>query len=265
LDLSPEDMVRMAVWRRDADLLLREQAAAGGGAQVVLPAELSVSDVVELDGRTGELARRLHRPLPRRPAPAARRGTAFHAWLEQRHQGSSLLGPDDLPGAGDEEQADDISPSGRPAEGRGELEMLQAAFLASSWADRVPVAVEVPFELLLGGHLVRGRIDAVYTAPDGTFDVVDYKTGRRPRGAAATAAAVQLACYRLAWSELAGVDERRVGAAFLYVADGDAGLVRPPLRDRTALEEMLAALPAAEEPDAPSPAATEQHPPSPQG
>ncbi len=263
LDLSPEDAARMAVWRRDADLLLREQAAAGGGPQVVLPADLSVSDVVELDGRTDDLARRLHRPLPRQPAPAARRGTAFHAWLEQRHQGSSLLGPDDLPGAGDEDVADDAMP-GRPPEGPGELEVLQAAFLGSSWADRVPVAVEVPFELLLGGHLVRGRIDAVYTAPDGTFDVVDYKTGRRPSGAAATAAAVQLACYRLAWSELAGVDERQVGAAFLYVADGDAGLVRPPLRDRRALEEMLAALPAAEQPDAP-PSTEVAPPPSPQG
>ncbi|MDQ1671759.1 MAG: ATP-dependent helicase UvrD/PcrA, partial [Frankiaceae bacterium] len=260
-ELSGDDKKRMAVWRRDAELLLREQSAAGGRPQVVLPADLSVSDVVELVGRAAELARRLHRPLPRQPAPAARRGTAFHAWLEQRHSGSSLLGPDDLPGAGDEDLPDDPpSGAGRPAQAPGELEVLQAAFLASSWGERVPIAVEVPFELLLGGHLVRGRIDAVYAAPDGTTEVVDYKTGRRPSGAAAAAAAVQLACYRLAWSELTGVDESQVGAAFLYVAEGDAGLVRPPLRDRAALETMLAALPPAEGPTEVPSASTEEHP-----
>ncbi|MDQ1632148.1 MAG: ATP-dependent helicase UvrD/PcrA, partial [Frankiaceae bacterium] len=188
-------------------------------------------------------------------------GTAFHAWLEQRHSKGSLLGPDDLPGAGDEGLPDDPpSEAARSTEAQGELKVLQAAFLGSSWGERVPIAVEVPFELLLGGHLVRGRIDAVYAAPDGTTEVVDYKTGRRPSGAAAAAAAVQLACYRLAWSELTGVDESQVGAAFLYVAEGDAGLVRPSLRDRAALEMMLAALPPAEGPTEVPSASTEEHP-----
>jgi DNA helicase-2/ATP-dependent DNA helicase PcrA len=94
---------------------------------------------------------------------------------------------------------------------------------------------------------------------------VDYKTGRRPRGAAAASAAVQLACYRLAWAELTGVDGSEVGAAFLYVAEGDAGVVRPPLRDRATLEEMLASLPPADRPGGPLPMAEEELPPSPQG
>jgi DNA helicase-2/ATP-dependent DNA helicase PcrA len=239
--VKESDRLRLAEWRRDAELLLRERAAVRTQPRVVLPDGLSVSDIVELDGHPDALARRLHRPLPRPPAPAARRGTAFHAWLEQRSTRRSLLGPDDLPGAGDTDT--DLA----PAEGSDELLVLKAAFLASSWADRDPVAVEVPFELVLGDHLVRGRIDAVYARPGGGFEVVDYKTGERPRGAGADAAAIQLACYRLAWCDLAGVPAEDVGAAFLYVREGDAGTVRPALRNRAELEALLGSLPLATE------------------
>jgi DNA helicase-2/ATP-dependent DNA helicase PcrA len=105
------------------------------------------------------------------------------------------------------------------------------------------VAVEVPFEFVLGAHVIRGRIDAVYQNEDGTHDVIDYKTGVRPGGPAAAAAALQLACYRLAWADLSGMPLDQVGAAFLYVRDGDGGLVRPPLVGRVELEAMLVALP----------------------
>ena len=51
--------------------------------------------------------------------------------------------------------------------------------------------------------------------------MVDWKTGRQPAdGPTATAAAVQLAAYRLAWAALAGVPVERVSAAFHYVRDG---------------------------------------------
>jgi DNA helicase-2/ATP-dependent DNA helicase PcrA len=242
--LSDEDQGRLAEWRRDAELLLRERSAHGSPAEVVLPAGLSVSDVVLLDAAPADLARRLHRPLPQPPAPAARRGTAFHAWLERRSSRRSLLGPDDLPGA--EDQARSVAPGDLAASEVDELAVLQQAFLSSSWATREPIAVEVPFELVIGSHLVRGRIDAVYPRPDGGQDVVDYKTGSRPRGRAAEAVALQLACYRLAWAELNGLPESQVGAAFLYVREGDAGEVRPSLPDRAALEQLLSAFPEAQ-------------------
>jgi ATP-dependent DNA helicase UvrD/PcrA len=60
----------------------------------------------------------------------------------------------------------------------------------------------------------------VYADADGGFDVVDWKTGARPTGADATAAAVQLAAYRLAWAALREVPIDRVRAAFHYVRDG---------------------------------------------
>ena len=67
-----------------------------------LPAQLSVSQLVELAADPAGLARRLRRPLPLPPNPHARRGTAFHAWLEQRFGAAQLLDLDELPGAADE-------------------------------------------------------------------------------------------------------------------------------------------------------------------
>ena len=67
-------------------------------------------------------------------------------------------------------------------------------------------------------------------------------TTRRERARArlaAKAAAVQLACYRLAWADIAGVDPAQVAAGFLYVRDGEDGLVRPPLPSRDELARML--------------------------
>ncbi|MCW2549239.1 MAG: UvrD/REP helicase, partial [Mycobacterium sp.] len=235
-ETSPEDAERIAAWRRDADLLLRERAAARGRRDVVLPQALSVSEVVEVAADPGGYAARLARPMPAPPAPAARRGTSFHAWVEQRSGGRrALLGPDDLPGASDESMA-------QPGD---DLRALQDAFLSTSWAAREPVDVEVGFELVLAGVLVRGRIDAVYRTPEGRFDVIDYKTGVRPTGAAAEGAAIQLACYRVAYAQIAGVAPEEVGAAFLYVREGERGLVRPALLTREELAEVLTEVPSA--------------------
>jgi len=76
--------------------------------------------------------------------------------------------------------------------------------------------VEVPFETVIGGVLVRGRIDAVYQTED-KFEVVDWKTGSKKLG---EAAAIQLAMYRLAWAKLANTSVESVSAAFHYVPTG---------------------------------------------
>jgi DNA helicase-2/ATP-dependent DNA helicase PcrA len=200
----------LAAWVRDADLLLRERVrAAGPTVDVPLPSHLSVSALVTLRRDPAELARRLRRPMPAAPAPQARRGTAFHAWLEERFGASRLVDLDELPGSGDEFAAPD-----------GALAELQAAFLAGEWADRQPVDVEVPFETPLGPLTLRGRIDAVFGTGDGGYEVIDWKTGPPPSGADLVAAGVQLAAYRLGWSRLTGVPVERVSAGFHHVAAG---------------------------------------------
>jgi DNA helicase-2/ATP-dependent DNA helicase PcrA len=209
----PVTSEQAAEWRHDVDRLLDERArlARGEVVEVELPAALSVSQLVELQRDPAELAHALYRPMPRPPAVWARRGTAFHTWLEQRWDKQTLLDIDELPGAADED-ADDT-----------DFLALRDAFEASEWASRTPVEVEVPFEMTIGDRVVRGRMDAVFRE-GGEWLVVDWKTGRRPTGEAARAAAVQLAAYRLAWARLSGVPDEelaRVRAAFHYVRSNE--------------------------------------------
>ncbi|MEU4779294.1 ATP-dependent DNA helicase [Micromonospora sp. NPDC023633] len=231
---QPVDDPDVARWRREADLLLAERAELtrqSGAVEVALPGQLSVTQLVALRRDPAALARALRRPVPTEPNPYARRGTAFHTWLEQRFGADRLLDLDELPGAADADAAPDEA-----------LAELQERFLASEWADRVPVEVEVPFATVIAGVVVRGRMDAVFARPGGRFDAVDWKTGRQPAGAAADVAAVQLAVYRLAWAELAGVPVERVGAAFHYVRDGVT--VRPAdLLDADGLTALIASVP----------------------
>ncbi|WP_371750555.1 ATP-dependent helicase [Mycobacteroides sp. LB1] len=199
-------------WTSDVDALLREREQAHRRTEVALPQHLSVTSLVDLRHDPQALARRLARPRPTRPDLEARRGTAFHSWV-QRHYGSvRLIDFEDLPsdGYGDLEDAEDLA-------------VLQSAFLDSEWADRTPVEAEVPFEISVAGTIVRGRIDAVFgpdSGTDGTWTVVDWKTGHEPSGAEMEAAALQLAVYRQAWAALQGIDPAQVNAVFHYVRTG---------------------------------------------
>ncbi|MBE7160259.1 MAG: ATP-dependent helicase [Williamsia herbipolensis] len=226
-DPDPDD--DLTVLEREVDALLAERAAESVyDLEVALPQHLSVSELVELDTDQAAFARRLRRPMPFKPNRLARRGTAFHAWVERRFGATRLLDTDELPGAADESTDADA-----------DLAALREAFLASPWAARTPTEVEVPFETVVGDTVVRGRIDAVFTEPDGSAIVVDWKTGALPDAAHRASLQVQLAAYRVAWSELSGVPLDRVRAAFHYVRPGVT--VEPDdLPDRDGLARLLA-------------------------
>jgi DNA helicase II / ATP-dependent DNA helicase PcrA len=237
--LSAEELAMIGAWERDAGLLLAERAQRRGDEAVTvhLPRRLPVSSLVTVARDPAELAQQVRRPMPRPPTPQAQRGTEFHRWLEQRFGPQRLIDPGDLLGAADA----DAEPDGDQA-----LAELRERFEAGEWADRWPFEVEVPFETLIGDRLIRGRIDAVFAdAPDGRFDVVDWKTGRRPASPdEERAVAVQLAAYRLAWATLAGVAVADVRAAFYYVRDDVT--VRPAdLLDEAGLTEFIESIPPA--------------------
>jgi len=203
-------------WDALADRLLAEQAARRrGDARVALPAHLSASSLVRLDAHPDQFALGLRRPVPRAPSPQARRGTAFHAWVESWYGRATLVDVDDLPGADDDVLPDDPDQAA-----------LRAAFLRTPWAHRSPVAVEVDVETTIGGYVLRSRIDAVFPDPDrtdvpGAVVVVDWKTGAPPRDEAGRGSRdLQLAVYRIAWARLTGTDPDLVRAAFCYVGVG---------------------------------------------
>jgi len=172
----------------------------------------------------------LRRPMPSAPALAARRGTAFHAWVEQHFARAAFVDLLDLPGSADDDPADDE-----------ELPRMKELFLASQWAGRIPEAIETAIETTVAGMAIRGRIDAVFPRPGGGFTVVDWKTGARPTGEKARTRGLQLEAYRLAFARYRGLSLDQVDAAFYYASTGET--VFPEVRDGERLATVLGSIP----------------------
>ena len=190
-------------------LLARTDRSADDLVVASLPGVLSASATMELAADPDAFAERLLRPMPRRRNQHAELGTAFHAWVEARLGVQPLIADDELPGAADES-------IGSPAE----LATMKEAFERLEYAHRTPAGLEVPFSLAIAGRLIRGRIDAVFPAgpdapPGQLWEVVDWKTSKQD-----VADPLQLAIYRLAWADLAGVPIEAVGAAFAFIRTG---------------------------------------------
>ncbi|SNT54954.1 DNA helicase-2 / ATP-dependent DNA helicase PcrA [Streptosporangium subroseum] len=234
-ELRGWDRERAKAWERDTELLLREREMnrRRGSGRVELPTHLTVSSLVTLASDPKALARQIRRPVPKKPTPLARRGTSFHRWLESRWGQQRLMDEFELPGASDDFEETDAH-----------LDELRDRFEESEWAGREPLDVEVPFETMIADRLIRGRMDAVFQVSEDRYEVVDWKTGRRPNGKKAEAAAsVQLAAYRLAWSHLAAIPLDHVSAAFHYVRLNET--VRPVnLLDERGLIALVESVPA---------------------
>ena len=131
------------------------------------------------------------RPLPTFAGPSARIGTEIHRWIEMKSRGqATLLELEDEPDLTAEELAG-------PRQARGPAPGLPA----SRFGDMVPLYAERPFLLPIEGVTIKGRIDAIYGAPDGPWEVVDYKTGRA-HPSDDPLARVQLDLYALACIEV---------------------------------------------------------------
>ena len=210
---SPEEVALIAGW----DLALASLSRDAGALPPVFPSYLSATGLTravrEPEGYLAELAR----PMPRLAGRRQRQGTRFHQWLEDRFRLEPVLDASWLP----DETEPDVT-----------FAALSAAFERGSFATRRPLAVEVPFSTVLAGSLVRGRIDAVYADGDHTL-IVDWKTGPAWR-----ADPLQLAVYRLAWSELHDVPAETIRAGFFDVLANELTL-HHELPGRDELEAAL--------------------------
>ncbi len=188
---------------------LRLDAVATGAPTAArsAPTALSVTGLVTYARCPKQFYWTVVRPLPRRSSAAARLGTEIHRWIEQRAgRQLSLIEPD----ADDDELDPDQLPSGLDV-----AAALRASFLASPWASLDPVRVEAPFALAVGGHLVRGRVDAVYERA-GRLELVDFKTGR-PAAEDDKGAGTQLDLYGLAAVDAWGTDPERLRTTYCYL------------------------------------------------
>ena len=229
---------------QEVEVLLAERAAHLAGAASfasqsapngpwrlldALDGHLSTSQLVQYATDPGAFVDGIRRPMPAPPTSATRRGTAFHAWLERHYRRAALLEPDDLPGSADP-----------PVDADADLDALVRTFLASEWAEREPIEVEVMLETVIDDVALRARIDAVFAEPDGGVVIVDWKSGRPHSGSAAHAAAIQLAAYRTAYARLRGIEPARVRAAFYYAGSGQT--IYPPLRSAADLAHLVAGI-----------------------
>ncbi len=130
-----------------------------------------------------------HDRLPRRPGVAARLGTEFHRKVEYHNLG--VISLDEPPLAGFE----GFETSGPAGDADGHRSDPWKAFEESRFSSIRAALAEVPFVLDIGGGVVRGKIDAIYSDDDGAWEIVDYKSGRPNDDEARN---VQLEAYALA-------------------------------------------------------------------
>jgi DNA helicase-2/ATP-dependent DNA helicase PcrA len=196
-----------------------------------LPATISVGSVMDYAQCPKRFYWSTIRPLPRFSGPAARIGTEIHRWIERRSSGqTSLIELEEQPDLTAEELAGDP----------GRMDRLRQAFLQSPFAGVVPLYAERPFLLHVDGFVVSGRIDAIYGTAEGAWEVVDYKTGRRPPPDDEVAR-MQLDLYALACTEIWGKRPDDLTLTYLYLSEG--ALDRHPADDpERTKSQVLAAL-----------------------
>jgi superfamily I DNA/RNA helicase/RecB family exonuclease len=104
-------------------------------------------------------------------------------------------------------------------------EAMRLYWERESESDGEPVWLERKFDIRIGEHHVRGRVDRVDRLPGGGYELIDYKTGER-KSEADLESDLQLALYRLAARE-AWELEANTGS-YYYVLDADK--VAAPVR-----------------------------------
>lgn len=213
--LSGDELEIVATWDADIKSLLSLLSSAAQTTRTVkLPETLTASQLVALHKDEAEFVRALVRPMPRKPAPEAVRGTAFHSWVEDYYKLRKQGNLEEPPPGSDSPIYDDAL-----------LEKLKLAFAEGQFAQRQAYDVEFPFALIVSARPIIGRIDAIF---EGSIDdpkapkwtVVDWKTG-----APGSADTLQLHAYRAAWAQHKEVPLEQVDAAFYYVGHDEIELV----------------------------------------
>jgi len=168
--------------------------------------------------------------IPQEPTINQRFGILIHNVLERFHKDNGDGTEEGLP------RLMDLFESGWRRTGFGssddELQFRDRAREAmrlywerESESDGEPVWLERKFDFRIGEHHVRGRVDRVDRLPDGSHELIDYKTGER-KSEADLESDLQLALYRLA--ARAAWDLEANSGSYYYVLDAEK--VAAPVR-----------------------------------
>lgn len=185
-------------------LLLEREVKNEQAKSVDFGVRVSASNFKAYLDELDELAGSALRPVPQQPYAASRMGNLFHAWVEKRFAPSGLLFDDEF----DElEDADDFI----------SIETLQQNYENSRFAALTPLSVEQEIQLTIGSNTFVCKMDAIYADGDGV-QIVDWKTNKPPTDEKDLyRRSLQLALYRLAYSEYTGMPIEKVKASFFFV------------------------------------------------
>ena len=98
------------------------------------------------------------------------------------------------------------------------VEALERYWVSDRQADAEPVWFERSFAFRLGPHLLRGRVDRVDRHPDGSYELIDYKTGKA-KSADDLREDVQLSLYQMGARESWRLETS--AQSYFYVLTGD--------------------------------------------
>jgi DNA helicase II / ATP-dependent DNA helicase PcrA len=157
--------------------------------------------------------------IPQEPTIHQRFGIVLHQVLERFHS----------QGGGSLEDLMDLFHASWRRSGFGdsddELQFRERAVAAleSYWrhdreSDSEAVWFERSFAFRIGPHLLRGRVDRVDRHPDGTFELIDYKTGRA-KTEQELREDVQLSVYQMGARESWGLETS--AQSYFYVLTGE--------------------------------------------
>jgi DNA helicase-2/ATP-dependent DNA helicase PcrA len=161
--------------------------------------------------------------IPQEPTINQRFGILIHNVLERFHKDPSDGGEDDLV------RLMALFEAGWRRSGFGtsddELQYRERAREAlrlycerEGGAEGEPVWLERKFDIKIGDHHVRGRVDRVDRLPDGEHELIDYKTGER-KTESDLESDLQLALYRLAAREAWEIEAAH--GSYYYVLDAE--------------------------------------------
>jgi DNA helicase-2/ATP-dependent DNA helicase PcrA len=161
--------------------------------------------------------------IPQEPTINQRFGILIHNVLERFHKEEGGEGDDGLrrltalfeagwrrSGFGSSDDELQYRERGREA--------MRLYWERESVAEGEPVWLERKFDIRIGEHHVRGRVDRVDRLPDGDHELIDYKTGER-KSEADLESDLQLPLYRLAAREAWDLDAST--GSYYYVLDSE--------------------------------------------
>ena len=188
--------------------LLREQKVQKARVNLVdFPVRVPASNFKAYLGELQVVAGSYLRPVPSQPYAQSRRGNLFHAWVEKKFAPTGNLLDEEEFELEDEEDFYTI-------------DELKANFEASRFAALVPQSIEQEIQLTIGQNTFICKMDAIYATEDGV-QIVDWKTNKPPTDKDDLyRRSLQLALYRLAYSEYTGLPIEKVQASFFFVGEG---------------------------------------------